>query len=245
MKAKMTLVVLTAVSVCTLGGDCPGPPPPPQDLCDPVDQGGPNMMVEYDYQEGHDLRKVYKLEGNVKGAFEFVDTKITICPNEYFSDTDLRFFNEDGLIMVQELEAFFYEHKGSALVYYLVSVRGLDINEGLPSNARIWGATKGHAPNVPPNPKWSFIFLGDIPDEPYGNKYTNHRYVAATTIHELGHQRAGLTHPHEHHLFHKDDCIMSWDGFVTDDVLRKMSFCWGTDPNMPDNCRYFLRQLNQ
>lgn len=250
MKQKSTLVLLIIGLAFTLGLGCSGEFPEKELECDPSDQGGPKMKVEHDYQEGYKLDDFYNLYDNVKGAFDFVGTEIAICTIEGeppFSPDDPYFFTTDGLLRSARLDSFFYAHKTSDLVYYLASVDGLDVNAGLPPYDRIWGGTKPSAPNVPPNPKWSFIFVGDIPEEYYGGRWTKHRLVTATTIHEFGHQRAGLTHPHEYPQYHYPNypCIMTWSTYVTDTVLTTMGFCWSTEPNSPDNCKYFLQQQNK
>ncbi|MFQ6003830.1 MAG: hypothetical protein ACE5KJ_08795, partial [Candidatus Zixiibacteriota bacterium] len=51
MKLKITFVLLIAGLVFTLGISCP----PKEYLCDPSQQGGPKMKMEYDYQEGYRL----------------------------------------------------------------------------------------------------------------------------------------------------------------------------------------------
>jgi hypothetical protein len=244
MKQKLTLVFL--MIVLTLGVSCSDK----EDKCNPFDQGGSKMKVEYDYQEDYEIGSMEGLFGNVQGAFKSVGTEITICSiagEPPFLPDDTTFFTDDGLIKYVKLNTFFDTHKTSGLVYYLVSVDGLDVNAGLPPYERIWGCTKPSAPNVPPNPKWSFIFVGDIPEEYYGGRWTKHRLVTATTIHELGHQRAGLTHPHEYPQYHHPNypCIMTWSNYVTNEVLTTMGFCWSSDPNSPDNCRYFLQQQNK
>jgi hypothetical protein len=205
------------------------------------------MKVECDYQVGYALDDYEGLYSNVKGAFDPAGTEVTIFVDGSFLADDPEFFTPDGLLMYAKLDSFFYAHKTSNLVYYLASPRGLDVNKGRPPYERIWGGTKPSAPNVPPNPKWSFIFVGDIPEEYYGGQWTKHRLVTATTIHELGHQRAGLTHPHEYPQYHYPNypCIMTWSTYVTNEVLTTMGFCWSSDPNSPDNCRYFLQQQNK
>jgi hypothetical protein len=87
--------------------------------------------------------------------------------------------------------------------------------------------------------------VGDIPEEDYGGRWTKHRHVTYATIHELGHQRAGLTHPEDHDSLHHPtyDCIMHTYYNVTSEVLRAMGFCYNTTSG--DNCRYFLAQQNQ
>ncbi len=246
MKQKITLVLLIVALMFTLGSSCPDPPDPPDSLCDPADQGGPIMKVEYDYQEDYEIGRMEGLYGNVQGAFGAAGTEITICSitgESPFLPDDPDFFTPDGLLMIATLEPFFSEHKTSSLIYYLASARGLFENQG--AQYKIWGATKPYPqPNVPPNPKWSFIFVGDIPEEHYGGRWTKHRHVTYATIHELGHQRAGLTHPGLYPQYHQATypCIM--DTNVTSEVLNAMGFCWSSNPNSPDNCRYFLQQQN-
>ena len=208
------------------------------------------MKVEYDYQEGYRLDDYDNLYGNVEGAFEDAGTEITIFTIEGeppFLPDDTNFFTPDGLFRYERREDFFYTHKTSGLVYYLASFDGLDINQ-VKGQLLYWGFTNAPpAPNVPPDPKWSYIFVGDIPDEYYGGCWTKHRHVAYATIHEFGHQRAGLTHPEEHSQYHHPTypCIMHTYYNVTNEVLSTMGFCWSSDSTSADNCRYFLRQQNQ
>lgn len=242
MKRKITLVLLLAVFVLGLG--CTEEFPILEQQCDPNDQGGPKMKVEYDYQEAYEIGWIEGLYDNVKGAFKFAGTDIEICGDSSFLPDDPNFFTPDGLLMIATLEPFFSAHKTSNLVYYLASARGLYENQG--AQDKIWGATKPYPqPNVPPNPKWSFIFVGDIPEENYGDRMTKHRHVTYATIHELGHQRAGLTHPEQYPQYHHETypCIMYTGYNVTSGVLSTMGFCY--DPTSEDNCRYFLRQQNQ
>jgi len=240
MKQKITWVLLVVVLAFTLGGSCP----PPKSPCDPSQQGGAKMKVEYDYQEGYILDDYDNLYPTVYSAFEFVGTEITICEDASFSPDDTTFFTSDGLLRFARLDTFFYAHKTSGLIYYLSSADGLDLNHAKGSLV-YWGITKFTTPNVPPNPKWSFIFVGDIPEEYYGGRWTKHRTVTYTTIHELGHQRAGLTHPEDYSQYHHPTypCIMHTYQDVTSEVLNTMGFCWDTTSG--DNCRYFLRQQNQ
>jgi hypothetical protein len=230
MKQKISWVLLVVALAFTLGGSCP----PPKNSCDPNQQGGPKMKVEYDYQEGYELDDFEGLKANVEGAFKFVGTEITICSDEPFApDTLWR----------DELSGFFQSHKNSSLEYYLVSVVALGENQGV--QYKIWGYTNAYPqPNVPPNPKWSFIFVGDIPEEYYGGRWTKHRNVTYATIHELGHQRAGLTHPGSFPQYHQTTYACIMDTNVTSAVLGNMGFCWSSNPNSPDNCRYFLQQQN-
>lgn len=240
MKQKITLVLLIVGLALTLGVSCP----PKEDPCDPSQQGGPNMKVEYDYQDGYRLDDFENLYANVHGAFEFVGTEITICRDSSFLPDDPTFFTPEGLLMIATLEPFFSAYKTSNLVYYLASARGLYENQG--AQYKIWGATKPYPqPNVPPNPKWSFIFVGDIPQEYYEGRWTKHRHATYATIHELGHQRAGLTHPGSYPQYHQATypCIM--DTNATTQVLNAMGFCWSSNPNSPDNCKYFLGQQNK
>jgi len=243
MRQTTILLLLMAALVLTTGVDCGET----EDFCDPNDQGGPNMLVEYDYQEGYELDDFSGLYDNVRGAFEFAGTKTVICTDWSFVTDDSAFFTEDGLLKFARLDTFFHAHKTSDLIYYLASTRGLDLNKYVSPYERIWGGTKSSAPNTPPNPKWSFIFVGDIPEEYTGGRYTKHRLVTATTIHELGHQRAGLTHPHQYPDYHYRNypCIMTWSTYVSDTVLTTMGFCWSSDPGSPNNCRYFLQQQNR
>lgn len=195
------------------------------------------MKVEYDYQDGYELDDFYKLKANLEAAFEDAGTEISVFSDEFFApDTLWR----------DELPVFFQDHKNSSLEYYLVSVVALHENQG--AEQKIWGATNPYPePNVPPNQKWSFIFVGDIPEEYYGGRWTKHRTVTYTTIHELGHQRAGLTHPEDYPEYHQPSypCIMHTYENVTSEVLSTMGFCWSSDSTSADNCRYFLRQQNQ
>jgi hypothetical protein len=239
MKQKISLILLIVGFAFTLGVSCP----PKKLPCDSATQGGAKMKVEYDYQEGYILDDYDNLYPTVYSAFEFVGTEITICRDTFFLPDDPYFFTPDGLLMRERLEQFFSAHKSSGLVYYLASPRGLDVNQG--AQYKVWGATRPYPqPNVPPNPKWSFIFVGDIPEEYYGGRWTKHRHVTYVTIHELGHQRAGLTHPGSFPQYHQATypCIM--DTNVTSAMLNAMGFCWSSNPNSPDNCRYFLQQQN-
>ncbi|MFQ6033131.1 MAG: hypothetical protein ACE5K2_09455, partial [Candidatus Zixiibacteriota bacterium] len=118
MKLKITFVLLIAGLVFTLGISCP----PKEYLCDPSQQGGPKMKMEYDYQEGYRLDDFHKLYDNVQGAFDFVGTETEICRDESFApDTFWR----------DELPGFFQNHKNSSLEYYLVSVVALYENQGV------------------------------------------------------------------------------------------------------------------
>jgi hypothetical protein len=230
MKQKISWVLLVVALAFTLGGSCP----PKKHPCDPSDQGGAKMKVEYDYQDGYALDDFENLYETVHSAFEFVGTEITICEDASFT--------MDSLFTISGLSIFFNENKTSSLVYYLVSARGLKENQG--PGWKYWGVTNASAPNVPPNPKWSYIFVGDIAEEYYGGRWTKHRTVTYTTIHELGHQRAGLTHPGSFPQYHQATypCIM--DTNVTNEVLNTMGFCWSSNPDSSDNCRYFLQQQN-
>lgn len=240
MKPKIILGLLILGLLFTLGGSCP----PRKHPCDPATQGGPNMKVEYDYQEGYKLDEFENLYETVNSAFEFVGTEITICRDTFFLPDDPEFFTPDGLLMRERLEQFFYAHKSSGLDYYLASARGLDVNQG--AQYKIWGATRPYPqPNVPPNPKWSFVFVGDISEEYYGGRWTKHRTVTYTTIHELGHQRAGLTHPGSFPQYHQATYACIMDTNVTTAVLDNMGFCWSSNSNSADNCRYFLAQQNK
>lgn len=231
MKLNIDSLLLLVTLVFTLGVSCP----PKDDTCDPADQGGPKMKVEYDYQDGYELDNFSGLYDNVLGAFKVVGTDLAICRDASFTI--------DSFFTISGLPYFFYENKSSMLVYYLVSSRSLQENQG-PGWKR-WGVTNAYpSPNVPPDPKWSFIFVGDIPDEYYGARWTKHRHVTYATIHELGHQRAGLTHPGLYPQYHQSTypCIM--DTNLSSELLDAMGFCWSSNPNSPDNCRYFLQQQN-
>jgi hypothetical protein len=235
MKQRSALALLIIGLAVTLVVGCAEEFPDKDQECDPSEQGGPKMKVEYDYQEGYRLDDYYSLYDNVRGAFDFVGTEMTICRDASFETGDL--------FQLDELDGFFLTHKSSQLTYYLVSARALQENQG-PGWKR-WGVTNAYpSPNVPPDPKWSFIFVGDIPEEYYGGHWTKHRHVTYATIHELGHQRAGLTHPGLYPQYHQSGypCIM--DTSVTSELLNAMGFCWSSNPNSPDNCRYFLQQQN-
>jgi hypothetical protein len=245
MKKRTTFVLLIVWLAFILGGGCTGEFPEKEKECDPNYQGGPKMKVEYDYQEGYELDEFDNLYPTVQGAFEFVGTDIAICGDASFLPDDPEFFTEDGYFIFDKRVDFFYAHKTSGLVYYLASFDGLDINQEK-GQLLYWGFTNAPpAPNVPPDPKWSYIFVGDIPEEYYGGGWTKHRRVTYATIHELGHQRAGLTHPEEHPQYHHPTypCIMHTHYNVTNEVLSTMGFCWDMTPE--DNCKYFLEQQNQ
>jgi hypothetical protein len=195
------------------------------------------MKVEHDYQMGYSVQHFYKLEANVKGAFKAVGTELTLFPDSCFEF--------DSLLELNELQSFFQRKKSTALEYYLMSADGLKENQG--GGEKFWGVTKWSFPNVPPSPAWSFVFVGDIDEEYYGGTYTKHRTVAYTTIHELGHQRAGLTDADEYGVYHKPTygCAMYTHDYVLDPqlgVLNTMGFCW--DNTYGDNCKYFLQQVN-
>jgi hypothetical protein len=204
------------------------------------------MKVEYDFQDDYDVCNFYKLSGNVEGAFRFVGTEITICPDSVFLPDDLEYFTPQGQLRYAYLWDFANAHKTKGQNYHLISVNRLDANDGFPPPNRQWGFTPWDGPNIPPDPKWSLVFVGDIPEEQHGGQWTKHRLVTATTIHELGHQRAGLTHPNEHQDYHISyyPCIMNYNGWVTDQVLTQMGFCWSTNPDSVYNCKYFLQQRN-
>ena len=248
MKQKITLVLVIIGLTFTLGVRCTQEFPEKEQECDPNDQGGTKMKAEYDYQVGYEIGWMEGLYDNVQGAFEFAGTDITICSIQgeppFFPD-DPQFFTADGFLRYERLESFYYAHKSSGLVYYLASADGVDLNH--PRGSLVyWGVTREYpSPNVPPNPKWSFIFVGDIPEEDYGDRLTKHRHVTYATIHELGHQRAGLTHPEEYDEYHHPTypCIMHTHYNVTIEVLRRMRFCYNTTSG--DNCKYFLGLQNQ
>lgn len=241
MRPKTCSCILIAALVATLGVTCAEK----EDICDPTDQGGPKMKVEYDYQDGYMLEDFSKLFSMVRGAFEEVGTDITICRDEFWFSPDSEFFTPEGFLKSIQLEQFFIAHKTMDLDYYLASAEGLDLNHP-PGSLLYWGATRSTPPNTPPNPKWSFVFVGDIPAEEYGGSWTKRRHVTYTVIHELGHQRAGLTHPEDFDCYHNQDwCIMHTYYNVSEAVLAAMSFCYGSDTTSADNCRYFLRQQNQ
>jgi hypothetical protein len=203
------------------------------------------MKVECDYQVGYALDDYEGLYSNVKGAFNDAGTEVAIFAEGSFLADDPYFFTPDGLLRFARRDTFFNAHKTSGLVYYLASFDGLDINQAK-VQLLYWGITSAPpAPNVPPDPKWSYIFVGDIPEEYYGGRWTKHRHVTYATIHELGHQRTGLTHPEEHPEYHHPTypCIMHTHYNVTSEVLSTMGFCYNTTSG--DNCKYFLGLQNQ
>ena len=86
--------------------------------------------------------------------------------------------------------------------------------------------------------------MGDIPEEYYGGRWTKHRHVTYATIHQLGHQRAGLTHlclpDTTMNPAHSDSsCVMGQGEFA---ICTDFDLCW--DPQFCENCRNALTNVS-
>ncbi|MDP3025716.1 MAG: hypothetical protein Q8O10_09310 [candidate division Zixibacteria bacterium] len=239
------LMLLTMLTIFGLALKCEegqvGPNP-----CDDYKSG--RMRIEHDQQAGWSIYQ-HEFNGDVwVSAFKEVGTEVAFCEDddEYFTGTDTTYFDSDSLMKYEDFEhlnRFFQSRKTLAAEYFLGSLKGSVQNKT--RTAKVWGLTAAGSPNVPPSTRWSFVFVRDVLSEPsYGRKRT----LTYAVVHELGHQRAGLTHPEEHPEYHfpepNEDCIMHSSVGLSETVLTNMGFC-AHDDATPDNCRYFLKQRNR
>jgi len=135
------------------------------------------MHMEYDYQYRWDLGTV--TFERLSRAFNIADT-----------DTDILNDEQDmtpSYISIDSLGAYHLRHWSGTSGYnmHLLAVQGLKENQGQPK------ITTGISTQGPYG--WTFIFVKDIRDF-YLNDYDKMNVLYLTTIHELGHQRGGLTH---------------------------------------------------
>lgn len=155
------------------------------------------MHIEYDcqYSYGFGSTTFEKLTS----AFHVADT-----------DTDFLRDEEDlplEIIPETELEQYHYDHWSYTSPYnmHLLAVEGLEENQG--QTAITTGASLEGADG------WSYVFVQDILD--FHPDFDEWNVVRKSLIHELGHQRANLTHasgldPHpENH--DSPFCVMNQD----------------------------------
>lgn len=240
------LILLTILAIFGLGLKCKKEQVA-KNPCDEYQVG--RMRIEHDQQEGWSIFQ-HEFNGDAwVYAFKEVGTQVVFCEDdyEYFTGTDPNYFDSDSLFKSEDpdfLNSFFQLRKTLAAEYFLGSLKGSVLNKT--RTVKIWGLTASSgSPNVPPSTRWTFVFVRDVLSEPdYGRKRT----LTYSVIHELGHQRAGLTHPEEHPEYHfpepNVDCIMHSSVGLSESVLTNMGFC-AHDDATPDNCTYFLKQCNR
>jgi hypothetical protein len=237
------LILLTILTIFGLGLKCKED----QVASNPCDDYKSNRMrVELDWQEGYYPHNHGLQDVTAAGSFSEAGTELAFCRDTSFTSADTTYFDAYGLFNEDRRDRFFEAHKNMdwSLEYYLATFKGSQQNKT--RYPKFWGFTIApSSPNSPPSPKWSYVFVGDITSEP---DYGKNRTLTYAVIHELGHQRTGLTHPEEHPEYHfpepNDDCIMHSSVGLSETVLTNMGFC-AHDDATPDNCRYFLKQRNQ
>jgi hypothetical protein len=141
----------------------------------PANTFSKTMHIEYDCQLSYNIgADTLDTFGKLAAAFHVADTDTDFLWNEL----NMR----DSTISESDLGLYHFRHWSSATDYdmHLLGIRGLTYNPN-----HITGES------VPGPFGWSFIFFGDIYDY---HSVKPDFVVYKTTVHELGHQRADLTH---------------------------------------------------
>lgn len=216
MKEKL-LVLCLLVGLILVWGCSPTPI---------AETDGRKFTLEYDHQLSYDAFAWGK--NKVENAFEEANTTLEFVYNDTLPDS---------LIRVDSLGRYYLNHverdsTGVQALYegYLCGIKGVCDNNGVDLDT-LWGATSGY-----PGPySWSFICMDS--ELPGG-------CVQKTIIHELGHQRAGLTHlclpDTTMNPAHSDSsCVMGQGEFA---ICTDFDLCW--DPQFCENCRNALTNVS-
>lgn len=202
----------------------------------PDAQSYASMVIEYDWMDGYDLRNEAVGDEqfsfvNVSNSFEDVGMEFYQYPDEdellesyatFDPGYPSPYFPSNDVL----LRDFAHQFDTDSLRWHLLAVDGYEDNPH-PNDGTInaLGISTEYTPNTVPTPhykRFSYIFVQDISDYFSGN-YTYNRIPGfiTTVMHELGHQRAGLTHQQTYPQYHDASfaCVMGYFSGVTSDPL--------------------------
>lgn len=214
-----------------------------------------SMKTEYQNWLDADLLKDSTVAKAIRDAFKQAKTDISFFQS--FVRIDTLTFVDDVLFYQAYRDSFKTDKTNATYPYYLVSAQKLNVNAGGGFGIKA-GVSFVPGPNSPPfgNQRWSFVFYKDILANDALLPGEFWRYLAQVTIHELGHQRSGLTHANLDEVncsvavVNHDDggsgakCVMNFGACITDapfGVLQTLSFCNNKDTTKTNNCVYKLK----
>jgi len=196
------------------------PPPNAQDYA--------SIVVEFDWMQGYDLEDfnynktqfsfdyVYDAFDDVGLTFHIIGDPVRIPPySEY--DPSYPYFPETNDRLLRN---YAKAYDCDSLSWHLLSVNSsttYKIN-GIFIAGRSTNLNSG--PNVPPTPaneRYSMIFTQDIIDYNSNNPSIIVPYLVTIVVHELGHQRAGLTDATAYSIYHdlNFNCVMHYFSPIT------------------------------
>jgi len=196
-----------------------------------------SIVTEYDWMDGLNLQDVSKdIFKYVKYAFTdvkmvswFYDDSDRIPAFSQF-DPSYQYFPD----IDERLRAYADEYDSDSLYWHLLSVDMFEPNQG--GGALTYGraADLDMGVNEPPTPvseRYSMIFTEDIINDltEYGLEEDIPKALVFTVVHELGHQRAGLTHPNQYLQHHDPDFSCAMDPNVL--ITLSPKFCKVTNPD--------------
>lgn len=213
------VTLLCAITLFIIGCD-PAIPPNSDEYA--------SMVVEYDWMNNLDLRDTNL--SSIAGLFvhvEYAFDKVGIAhhfyndneriPNISDYDPGYTIFPDNDPI----LRAYANANGSDTLYWHLLSVDRFIPNQsgGAIEYGRANNMNQGeNLPGTPFNDRYSMIFTQDIYDN-FENTNDLSKIPDAfitTVVHELGHQRAGLTHVGEYPEYHENNfCVMSRSSGLT------------------------------
>ncbi|MCH7573546.1 MAG: hypothetical protein IIA59_00300 [Candidatus Marinimicrobia bacterium] len=183
-----------------------------------------SLVFEHDYISGNYINAAASIRSGVSSATDYVIAvfeDVGLAVRMVDDDTNIlpKYTDANGVTGPfpnndVELRTYALAHDNGKYPWHLLSVDKFELNG--PGNDLIYGVATGlnngiHLPPSPPEERYSMIFTYDITVD-YQNANNEPGIAAAlitTAVHELGHQRAGLTDAfNAPSLYHGGGCVM-------------------------------------
>lgn len=178
-----------------------------------------SLFFEYDYIAGWHINNISLDKSGVDQATQYLIEAfhdVGLTTNIAHDDNDIPQYDTLGTPFPDNEEALRNYAKSNDrgdFPWHLLSVDKYAPNQsgGGITHGRAADLNNGnHLPPSPPEERYSIIFTQDIVDS-YSLSGDNAAIAAAlitTAVHELGHQRAGLTDANAYPDYHGNDCLM-------------------------------------